>query len=51
MTTDMLSNDAPVHRVNGYTLIEVLVAMMILAMALTVLMQIFSTGLKHSQQP
>jgi general secretion pathway protein I len=46
MITDKLTNKASVHPVNGYTLIEVLVAMMILAMALTVLMQIFSTGLK-----
>ena len=33
-------------RANGYTLIEVLVAMMILTMALTVLMQMFSAGLR-----
>ena len=33
-------------RANGYTLIEVLVAMMILAMALTVLMRMFSAGLR-----
>lgn len=31
----------------GYTLIEVLVAMMILSMSLTVLLQIFSTGLRN----
>ena len=33
------------RRLQGYTLIEVLVAMMILAMSLTVLFRIFSTGL------
>ena len=32
--------------VKGYTLIEVLIAMMILALALTVLMRIFSGGLR-----
>lgn len=31
----------------GYTLIEVLVAMMILAMSLTVLFRVFSTGLQN----
>lgn len=31
----------------GYTLIEVLIAMMILAMALTVLMRLFSGGLRN----
>jgi general secretion pathway protein I len=34
-------------RQSGYTLIEVLVAFMILAMALTVLMRIFSGGLRN----
>ena len=33
------------RQLEGYTLIEVLVAMMILAMSLTVLFRIFSTGL------
>jgi len=33
------------RQMNGYTLIEVLIAMMILAMALTVLMRLFSGGL------
>ena len=33
-------------QINGYTLIEVLVAMMILALALTVLMGMFSGGLR-----
>jgi general secretion pathway protein I len=33
------------HHIQGYTLIEVLVAMTILAMSLTVLFRIFSTGL------
>jgi general secretion pathway protein I len=37
----------PSARVDGYTLIEVLVAMMILAMALTVLMRMFSGGLQN----
>jgi general secretion pathway protein I len=35
------------RRVEGYTLVEVLVAMMILALALTVLMRIFSGGLRN----
>jgi len=35
------------RQVKGYTLIEVLVAMMILALALTVLMRIFSGGLRN----
>ena len=33
-------------RISGYTLVEVLVAFVILAMALTVLLQIFSGGLR-----
>ena len=33
--------------IKGYTLIEVLIAMMILAMALTVLMRLFSGGLRN----
>jgi len=35
------------RQVRGYTLIEVLIAMMILALALTVLMRIFSGGLRN----
>ena len=35
------------HHIRGYTLIEVLVAMTILAMSLTVLFRIFSTGLQN----
>jgi general secretion pathway protein I len=35
------------RQVKGYTLIEVLIAMMILALALTVLMRIFSGGLRN----
>ena len=35
------------RRIRGYSLIEVLVAMMILAMSLTVLFQIFSGGLRN----
>jgi general secretion pathway protein I len=34
-------------QVKGYTLVEVLVAMMILALALTVLLRIFSGGLRN----
>ena len=37
----------PDPRISGYTLIEVLVAMTILAMALTVLMRMFSSGLQN----
>jgi len=35
------------HHIRGYTLIEALVAMTILAMSLTVLMRIFATGLQN----
>ncbi len=35
------------RQIKGYTLIEVLIAMMILALALTVLMRIFSGGLRN----
>jgi len=35
------------RRQSGYTLIEVLVAMVILALSLTVLLRIFSTGLRN----
>ena len=35
------------HKQRGYSLIEVLVAFTILAMALTVLLKIFSAGLRN----
>ena len=37
----------PKHRSRGYTLIEVLVAFMIMSLALTVLLRIFSGGLRN----